>query len=470
MIAHKLADHSEGVFQPQVAGQFYPADPGTLGAQIRRCLVASRSSSIAKPKMLISPHAGFEFSGAVAASAYHGLSGRQDMVRRVVIIGPAHKMAFRGIAIHSARAWHTPLGDIGVDWLMQRRLSAFPEVTMDDRPFLGEHSIETQLPFLQASLKSFEIIPILVGDVSPEVVAKVLEAVWGGPETLIVVSSDLSHFLDDARAKALDNGTRQIIESCDSNSINADRACGHRVIAGALLRAKSQDLRVTGLDIRNSGEFNDARDRVVGYGAFAFEYAASAELNHSERQLLLATAARCLAHACQHDGATPKLTITGELPLTLSAIRSTFVTLEKNGNLRGCIGSLKPYRPLLVDTVANGIKAGFSDPRFPRLSSDELGMLDLSVAILSHPRDISFRNEAELLSELSPDRDGLIVQDQGKSALFLPHVWANIPDPRIFLTALKQKAGLSADYWSPTFSARRFTVEKFGRPVAELLK
>lgn len=468
--ARRAAPIELDVLPSQVAGPFYPEERQALSNQLSRCIVSAVPSSIRTPKIVIAPHAGFTFSGGVAASAFHGLANRADMIRRVVIIGPAHKMSFKGIALHPARAWRTPLGDVTVDWAMLRRLQPLPGVIMDDRPYLREHSIETHLPFLQVSLKTFEICPILVGDASPELVAQALDRVWGGPETLISVSSDLSHYLDDKSARSLDQETRRMIETLDGDRLNAGRACGHRVVAGALRLAREHDLRVTGLDLKNSSDLTDERDRVVGYGAFAMEYAASAELAPVERKLLLSTAARSLVHACKHDGAAPNISVNGNLPAPLTAMRATFVTLEDKGRLRGCIGSLKPHRPLLLDVIANTVKAGFADPRFARLTLEELTDLSLSVAILSHPRDIVADSEEHLVRELSPDRDGLIISDQGRSALFLPQVWASIPDPAIFVKALKQKAGLPADHWSETFKARRFTAEKFGRPLADILK
>ena len=458
------------VLPAQVAGTFYPEDRQGLSNQLSRCIVSAVQSSIRAPKIIIAPHAGFTFSGGVAASAFHGLANRSDLIRRVVLVGPAHKMSFKGIALHPARAWRTPLGDVTVDWTMLRRVQPLPGVVMDDRPFLREHALETHLPFLQVSLKQFEICPMLVGDASPELVAQALERVWGGPETLISVSSDLSHFLSDTAARTIDQETRRIIETLDAERLNATRACGHRAIAGALRLARTHDLRVTGIDLKNSSDMTDERERVVGYGAFAMEYAAQAELAPVERKLLLSTAARSLVHACQNNGATPDVAINGTLPATLSAMRATFVSLESGGRLRGCIGSLKPHRPLLLDVIANTVKAGFADPRFPKLTLQEMSGLTLSIAILSHPREMEFDSESALIKDLSPDRDGLIIEDQGRSELFLPQVWANIPDPTVFLKALKQKAGLPADHWSPTFKARRFAAEKFGRPIVDILK
>jgi len=310
---------------------------------------------------------------------------------------------------------------------------------------------------------------MLVGDVAPSVVSDALERVWGGPETIIVVSSDLSHFKPAQEAKDFDTVTRRLVEMLEAGQLNGERACGHRALAGALLRARALDLRVTGVDMATSGDLTGDETRVVGYGAFLMEYAAQAALSSAERRVLLITAARILAHACQNGGKAPSLSVNGALPMTLSALRATFVSLEQGGRLRGCIGSTQAHRPLLQDVLANTIKAAFGDRRFPGVTTSELDGLDLSISILSHPRPIAAESEQALIDELSPDRDGLIIADQGRSALFLPHVWKQIPDPKVFLAALRQKAGLAADHWSPTFRALRFGAEKFGAPVKSLL-
>lgn len=469
MLANLSGMPEEAIQPPQVAGTFYPADPLQLATQLKRCMLEGKRTSIEAPKVIVAPHAGLIYSGGVAASAFSGLARRSDLIRRVVLIGPAHKFAFRGIALATANRWRTPLGDVPVDLLMQRRLKPMAEVTVDDRPFQNEHALEVLLPFLQISLKSFEIVPMLVGDVEPSVVSEALERVWGGPETLIVVSSDLSHYKPAQEAKDFDTVTRRLVETLDVEKLNGERACGHRALAGALLRAGALDLRVTGIDMATSGDLTGDDSRVVGYGAFHMEYAARAALSLPERRVLLITAARILAHACQTGGKVPALKVNGSLPMTLSAMRATFVSLEQDGRLRGCIGSTQAHRPLLQDVLANTVKAGFGDRRFAPVTTQDLDGLDLSISVLSHQRPIAAANEQALLDELSPDRDGLIITDQGRSALFLPHVWKQIPDPKIFLAALRQKAGLASDHWSPTFKALRFGAEKFGAPVKALL-
>jgi hypothetical protein len=454
------------VAAPQVAGAFYPADRLGVSAALAAARAGARSVEGLAPKMIVAPHAGFAFSGAVAASAYALLAPRRGDIRRVVILGPAHRVALKGMALHPAVAFETPLGRLAVDWAGARRLLPLADVRIDAAPFAGEHSIETQLPFIQSLLGDVAILPVLVGECAPDVVAAALARVWGGPETAIVISSDLSHFLPHDQARATDARTRQGIETLDLGAAAPHAACGHRALAGALGLARALDLRATGVDLRTSADTTGRTpERTVGYGAFAFEYAASARLGETDRALLLDTAGAALRHAVETKGAAPRLKVDGRLSPSLTALRATFVTLEIGGRLRGCIGSLAPSRSLLLDVAVNAVKAGFGDPRFPPLSEADLERLTLSVSILSHPRPLAVSSEAEAAAELSPDRDGVMLADGPKSALFLPSVWRSLPDPCAFLAALKRKAGLDPAHWSDAMTLKRFSAESFGGPM-----
>ncbi len=214
--------------------------------------------------------------------------------------------------------------------------------------------------------------------------------------------------------------------------------------------------------MRNSGDTQGGRDRVVGYGSFAFEYAHTARLNDGARRTLIDVAKEVVRQAATHGGKPPQLNINGQLPRALLAQRATFVTLNIAGRLRGCRGSILPQQSLIADVANNAFQSGFGDPRFTPLTAEELERLEFHISILSSPRRIDCRSEAELLDELRPDVDGLILRDGQRQSLFLPSVWAQIPDARVFLQQLRLKAGLSADHWSPTFEAYRFGTESFG--------
>ena len=449
--------------QPEVAGAFYPASADACADLVTRCLGAARPSPPGEPKVIVVPHAGLVYSGAIAGTACAPLASRRGTIRRVVMLGPAHRAGFSGMATTSVDAWASPLGTVAVDWPALRPLLAQSLLRVADSVFAQEHCLEVQLPFLQRVLEDFSIVPILVGDADHTEVARVLEALWGGPETLILISSDLSHFHDHATARRLDTGTAKLIELMRPEKIDAERACGYRALGGALVRARALDLRVTALDVRNSGDTHGAKDRVVGYGAFAMEYAESARLPDGDRERLLDAARASLAFGVD-QGRPMRAGLGAGLSPALRAMRASFVTLRAGGRLRGCWGSATAREPLLRDVVANAYKAGFEDPRFGPVTADELVEADLGISVLSMPRPIRFADEADLVRRLRPDRDGLILQEGDNRGLFLPSVWGQVPKPAHFVRQLKRKAGLPPDHWSESLQAFRFSAESFGAP------
>ena len=452
------------VHPAQVAGVFYPAEPEALNALISEARSQARSDGSVAPKVVIAPHAGLVYSGSVAATAFASWARRADPPRRIVIIGPAHRVAFSGIAVHPASKWRTPLGEAPVTPVAHAALAQAQGAFVDPRPFAGEHSLEMHLVMLQAMLPApFEIVPILVGDANPHAVAGALRRVWGGPETVVAVSSDLSHFLDQQSAGSIDADTMRRIETLDARALDGRHACGFLPIKGALEIAAERDMRASGLHLATSADAGADVSRVVGYGAFALEYAACARLADSDRERLLSACMSALAATPRTSGAAPPLSLEGAPP-SFSPWRATFVTLTENERLRGCIGSLKPHRPLIEDALANAAQAAFADPRFPPLKEPELTGLRLDVSILSHPRPIPARSESELADALEPDRDGLILTAGERRALFLPSVWRSVPDARAFVRHLMAKGGFDSNRWPEGLEARRFRVESFGAP------
>jgi AmmeMemoRadiSam system protein B len=256
--------------QPAVAGMFYPGDPGELHHQVqdylREAVAAPRS-----PKAIIAPHAGYAYSGPVAASAYASLAPRRKQIRRVVLLGPSHRVPLDGMAVSSADFFATPLGEIAIDQEAVQHLLTLPQVRVMDAAHQLEHSLEVQLPFLQEILEDFRLVPVVVGDSTPDEVAEVMELLWGGPETLLVISSDLSHYQDYETARRMDRATSDAIEALAPQRIHYDDACGRNPVNGLLLAARRRGLRASTLDLRNSGDTAGPRDRVVGYGAYVFE-------------------------------------------------------------------------------------------------------------------------------------------------------------------------------------------------------
>jgi AmmeMemoRadiSam system protein B len=256
---------------PAVAGTFYPADPRRLAAEVDGHLASARTGAEgAAPKAIVAPHAGYVYSGPVAGSAFAALAPRAARIRRVVLLGPAHYVACRGLALPTVEAFRTPLGDVPLDPGARAALAGLAQVELDDRPHAREHSLEVELPFLQRLLGELALVPLVVGDAADDEVAEVLDRLWGGEETAIVVSTDLSHFLDARAARGRDAATAAAVVALDAAAVADDDACGARPLRGLLCAARCRGLAGRALDLRNSGDTAGPDDRVVGYGAFAF--------------------------------------------------------------------------------------------------------------------------------------------------------------------------------------------------------
>ena len=253
--------------KPSVAGMFYPGDPRKLREAVQGYL-AEADAEGPTPVAVIAPHAGYIYSGPIAASAYARLAPLKGRVSRVVLIGPAHRLPFRGLAVSAADSFETPLGTIPLDKDAIAAISDLPQVKMLDAAFDGEHCLEVHLPFLQTVLGGFKLVPIVAGDASGADVAEVLETLWTGGDTLPVISSDLSHYQDYASARRRDKETSKAIEAMAGERLDWDDACGRIPIAGLLKVAKKRGFAATTVDLRNSGDTAGPRSEVVGYGAW----------------------------------------------------------------------------------------------------------------------------------------------------------------------------------------------------------
>jgi AmmeMemoRadiSam system protein B len=274
---------------PAVAGSFYPDDPAMLSAVVEDFLTEVSDTPGADPsgagppgagplgadwpKAVIAPHAGYIYSGPVAASAYARLRAAAGRVGRVVVIGPSHTAAFPGIAAPATEVFETPLGRVPVDGTAVTMIAGLPQITIADGPHIQEHAIEVQLPFLQTVLGDFAVVPLAVGEAGPAQVAEVLARLWGGPETVVVASSDLSHYHPHEVARRLDAATAAAIEAYEAERLGPRDACGYQAVAGLLVEAKARGLAIERLDLRNSGETRCFGREVVGYGAWAFHAA-----------------------------------------------------------------------------------------------------------------------------------------------------------------------------------------------------
>jgi len=269
-MAPTLARRASATRPAAVAGAFYPDDPGELAATVDRLLERARRYAGPAPKALVVPHAGYVYSGAIAASGYACIVPSAQRLRHVVLFGPAHRVPVHGCALPGASSFATPLGSVPVDVDLAARLAELPGVTTSARAHQLEHSLEVQLPFLQRILPSFTVLPIAVGYAEPSDVANVLDAAWGDASTLVVISSDLSHYLPYADACSIDRATAERIVDLDVRPLDQHEACGATPVSALLIAARRRGLGATLVDLCNSGDTAGSRDQVVGYGAFAF--------------------------------------------------------------------------------------------------------------------------------------------------------------------------------------------------------
>jgi AmmeMemoRadiSam system protein B len=249
---------------------FYPDNARELHEQIQGFLAEATPEQGPPPKAIIVPHAGYIYSGPVAACAYARLKAAQGIIQRVVLLGPSHRVGFGGIAVSEVDAFATPLGHIPIDQETVEKVRGLPNVGFLERAHAQEHSLEVHLPFLQEVLGDFKLVPLVVGDAEPDEVGAVLEAIWGGPETLIVISSDLSHYHDYQTARRLDSATSEAIAALRFQDIGYEDACGRNPIRGLLWVAQRKGLHGETIDLRNSGDTAGPRNQVVGYGAYVF--------------------------------------------------------------------------------------------------------------------------------------------------------------------------------------------------------
>ena len=446
---------------PAVAGAFYPEAREILSRDLAALLEASPVSvDAAVPKALVAPHAGYVYSGPIAATAYARLAPARGRIRRVVLLGPAHRVAVDGLALPGAMGLASPLGVVPIDREAVRSISCLPQVSESRAAHAREHSLEVHLPFLQTVLGTFAVVPLVVGRASAEQVADVLDRLWGGDETLIVISSDLSHYLSYEEAQATDRETAQTILRCRP-LLNHDQACGATPVNGLLTVASRRGLKPELLDLRNSGDTAGDRSRVVGYASIAFFESApqiferapiAADLN-GPVLLSLARAAIGDIFGLGHPS--------DDSHDFLRENTASFITLTRNGHLRGCIGSLEARRSLLDDVKANAKAAAFLDPRFEPLTQTEFATTRIEVSVLTAAEPLEFASEAEALARIRPSVDGLILEHGGKRGTFLPQVWDSIPDPAEFLRQLKVKAGLEPTFWADDLRLLRYSVIKF---------
>jgi AmmeMemoRadiSam system protein B/AmmeMemoRadiSam system protein A len=468
---------------PAVAGAFYPGYRKELARDVERLLAGASPPARGKPRALIAPHAGYAYSGPTAAHAFKLLAGVS--FRRVCVLGPSHFAQFAGASLPASDAYATPLGEVPIAPLA-RQLAGRGPLVLEPRcrvqrppwgrsvppgeatPDTWEHAIEVEIPFLQRTLGEFELLPVVYGDVDPAQVARELDPLLDD-DTLLIVSTDLSHYHSYLEAQALDQSCVEAICALDEARLAAEEACGRLPVQTLLHLAKQRGWQAQLLDLRNSGDTSGDRSRVVGYAAIAFfeggDAGAGTQRYHPrDRAFLLRLARQTIERVTRGDG-LPGITPT-EVPPACREQRACFVTLHLGGRLRGCIGNLNASQPLHRDVMRNARDAALRDARFPPVAPEEVSQLRLEISVLTEPQALAFESPADLLQKLCPLRDGVVLQLGGRRATFLPQVWEQLPDPAEFLSHLARKAGAGPGDWqSREARILTYSVEHFAEPA-----
>ena len=457
--------------EPAVSGVFYSANPVALSKELGKYLEAGYDLNKRKPKMLVVPHAGYKYSAQVAAKAYAELLKYGKDIRTVVVIGPAHYEYVKGAALPTHDYFKTPLGKIPLDKQKIAQLAQNPLFKKNNKPFAKEHSIEVQLPFLQKLLKNFKIVPVVYGQIEPQQLADALSVFLDDEQTVLIFSADLSHYYKAEEAEVIDAHTARMIDLGKAD-LDKEMSCGAEGINAALLLAKEMQMRAKLLDITHSGNVSGDLERVVGYGAWSFGETPAAEREKTALETevenlktfasiygqdLLKIAGQSLRAAVNDESFRVSRK---DYPDVLFDKGASFVTLTKNGKLRGCIGSLLPRQAIADDVAKNARKAATEDQRFKPVLPDELADLTVSISFLTDYEPIDFENEEDLLRQIVQGTDGVVLRDGNRQGLLLPSVWSEVKGKKEFLEELKLKAGMSPGYWSDKIKAFRFrTVE-----------
>jgi AmmeMemoRadiSam system protein B/AmmeMemoRadiSam system protein A len=453
---------SEIVRKAAAAGQFYPHDPQEL-RDVVTSYIADNPFSQTSPRLLISPHAGYVFSGSVAGKGYSNLS---PGIKRVFIIGPSHHVWFKGIYVSSATCYETPLGKVALDQHVVNDLKKSLLCANVHDAEGPEHCLEVQLPFLQVKLDDFKIVPILLGDVDP---ARVAELIYPflNDSTIAIASSDLSHYHSNSEARMLDGRSIETILSGDTGGFFD--GCGKVPVQVIMNLARKMDLHPVKVDAKTSFETAPqfgSKTRVVGYVSIVYEKktdgmsAVTAEKNATltvdHQKILLQFARESLCASVKKEILQVPVTI----PAALKESLGCFVTITKTGSLRGCIGYIEPIKPLIEAVIDNAGNAALHDPRFTPVTIDELGKVSIEISVLTKPEQLSFDGPDDLLSKLIPMVHGVILQKGNRQSTFLPQVWCQLPEKIKFLEHLSVKAGMQSDGWK-TSNVKIYTAQHF---------
>lgn len=445
---------------PVFAGSFYPEKPEELTNLLNSYMQDKKIEY--KSKAIIVPHAGVYYSGNAAMSGFQHL----EMNENIFIIAPSHHDNFNNIALPEYTYFDTPLGSLEVNNKLIKDIRENFPCVISNEVFDREHSIEVQLPFLQHIFcpktqsaidfvkglkkigRKIRIIPILVGNCNYRLISDLISTYW--ENSSFVISSDLSHYYTHNECRQIDNYTATIIETGKLDFFQSQQACGLIGIMGLVDFANNNDCTLIRSMLYNSGDISKDTSKVVGYGSwFLYTDTRNDFIERFYSKYILNIAKKSILSVFDNEEFIPR-----DIPSVLTQYGASFVTLKYNGQLRGCIGSIYPTKPLILDLIDNAKNAAFQDTRFEPLKPEELASIEVSVSILSSIERINFKDEKDLLSKIHPH--GVIISDRDRRAVYLPVVWEQLPERSIFLNSLKEKAGLPPNYFSKTLEAYKF--------------
>ena len=445
---------------PSFAGTFYPEKAeeltNLLNSYMQEITVEYKS------KAIIVPHAGVCYSGYAAMIGFQHL----ELNENIFIIAPSHHDSFNNIALPEYGYFDTPLGSLEVNNRLIKNIAEKFPCMLSNEVFDREHSIEIQLPFLQHIFfpktmsaidfvkglkkigKRVKIVPILVGNCDYRLISDLISTYW--ENSSFVISSDLSHYYTQQEARQIDTYTATIIETGKLEYFQPQQACGITGIMGLIDFANHNDCSLIRAMMYTSGDITKETDKVVGYGSWYLH--TDTKNDYIERfysEYILDVVKRSIISSFSGEDFVPS-----DIPSVLTQYGASFVTLKRNGHLRGCIGSIYPTKPLILDLIDNAKNAAFQDTRFEPLAQSELSDLQITVSILSSIEKINFKDERDLLSKIYPH--GVIISAMNRRAVYLPEVWEQLPERDVFLNSLKEKAGLPQTYFSKRLEAYKF--------------
>ena len=443
------------------AGSFYPEKAEELTNLLNSFKLEEKINY--KSKAVIVPHAGMYYSGHAAMAGFQHL----ELSENIFIIAPSHHDNFNNIALPEYTYFDTPLGSLEVNNRRIKEISEKFPCLISNEVFDNEHSVEVQLPFIQnlnspqiMSAKDFvkefkkighkvRIIPILVGNCDYRLISDLISTYW--EDSSFIISSDLSHYYSQNECRQIDTYTATIIETGKLEYFQPQQACGLVGIMGLIDFANNNDKTLIRAMMYNSGDINKETDKVVGYGSwFLYEGTRNDYIDKYYSEYITQAAKSAILGALKDEEYSPK-----DIPPVMTQYGASFVTLKLNGQLRGCIGSIYPTKPMILDIIDNAKNAAFNDPRFEPISERELPYMEITVSILSSLERIPFKDERDLHCKIYPY--GIIISERNNRAVYLPEVWEQLPNREVFLNSLKEKAGLHPDYFSKTLEAYKFT-------------